>query len=88
MFGMGGGPPVLLLHGFPGCWCSRRHQVPALAAAGFTAVAPDLRGYHRTGHLNRGYDIRTLAADVAHVIEALGFQRADVVGHDWGEAVA
>lgn len=85
---MGEGAPVVLLHGFPENWYSWRHQLPALAAAGFTAIAPDLRGYGQTGTPADGYDIRTLAGDIAHLIEALGYQRAAVVGHDWGGAVA
>jgi pimeloyl-ACP methyl ester carboxylesterase len=81
------GPLVLLLHGFPELSRSWRHQLPALAAAGFRAVAPDLRGYGKTD--KRGpYDLRTLAADVAALVRALGRERAVVVGHDWGGAVA
>jgi pimeloyl-ACP methyl ester carboxylesterase len=81
------GPLVLLLHGFPETSRSFRHQVPALAAAGHRAVAPDLRGYGRSG--TRGpYDLATLAADVAGLVRALGRERATVIGHDWGGAVA
>jgi pimeloyl-ACP methyl ester carboxylesterase len=81
------GPLVLLLHGFPELSRSWRHQLPALAAAGWRAVAPDLRGYGRTER--RGpYDLRTLAADVAGLVGALGRERAVVCGHDWGGGVA
>src|SRR2546425_9161022 len=87
---MGQGPLVLLLHGFPECWVSWRNQMPALAAAGFRAVAPDLRGYGRSDK-PRGLDayrVEVLARDVARLVEALGAERARVVGHDWGGAVA
>ncbi len=81
------GPLVLLLHGFPELSRSWSHQLPALAAAGYRAVAPDLRGYGRSER--RGpYDLGTLAADAAGMVTALGRDRAVVVGHDWGGAVA
>lgn len=80
-------PLVLLLHGFPELARSWRHQLPALAAAGWRAVAPDLRGYGGTEQ--RGpYDLATLSADAAGLVRALGRGRAVVVGHDWGGAVA
>lgn len=82
------GPLVLLLHGFPELSRSWRHQLPALAAAGFRAVAPDLRGYGRSGGRDGPFDLRTLADDVAGLVGALGRPRAAVVGHDWGGAVA
>jgi epoxide hydrolase 4 len=80
------GPVVLLLHGFPELARSWRHQLPALADAGFRAVAPDLRGYGRTER--RGpYDTATLAADVAGLVAALGARDAAVVAHDWGGVI-
>jgi pimeloyl-ACP methyl ester carboxylesterase len=84
------GPLVILLHGFPECWASWRHQLPALAAAGFRAVAPDLRGYGGSDkpHGVRAYRIEKLVGDVAALIAALGRERADVVGHDWGGHIA
>jgi pimeloyl-ACP methyl ester carboxylesterase len=87
---MGQGPLVLLLHGFPECWVSWRNQMPALAAAGFRAVAPDLRGYGKSDKPPGldAYRIEVLARDVARLVEALGAERAHVVGHDWGGAVA
>jgi pimeloyl-ACP methyl ester carboxylesterase len=88
--GPGDGPLVLLLHGFPECWASWRYQLPALAAAGFRAVAPDLRGYG-TSEKPRGvleYTLPKLARDVDGLIAALGRDRADLVGHDWGGYVA
>ncbi len=81
------GPLVLLLHGFPELSRSWRHQLPALAAAGYRAVAPDLRGYGGTDALGP-YDVRTLARDVDALIGALGRERATVVGHDWGGVIA
>ena len=80
----GDGPLVLLLHGFPQFWWTWRSQLTALADAGFRAVAPDLRGYGASDKPPRGYDLPTLAADVAALVRALGERDAVVVGHDWG----
>ena len=84
------GPPVLLLHGFPECWYSWRRQLPALAQAGFRAIAPDLRGYNLSDKPGRidDYAPDKLAGDVVSLANALGYKRLDVVGHDWGGAVA
>jgi epoxide hydrolase A/B len=86
----GEGPLVLLLHGFPECWYSWRHQLTALAQAGFHAVAPDQRGYCRTGGPAAAdqYTILHLTGDVIALMDALGEQRAFVAGHDWGAPVA
>ncbi|GLW66724.1 epoxide hydrolase [Actinomadura rubrobrunea] len=86
----GSGPLVLLLHGFPECWYSWRHQLVALAEAGYHAVAPDQRGYARTGGPARVEDctILHLVGDVVGLIDALGEDRAVVAGHDWGAPVA
>src|SRR4051812_14390433 len=86
----GEGPLVVLLHGFPEFWWSWRHQIPALAAAGFRVVAVDMRGYAESEKPPRWQDYRMelLAADVAALIGELGEERAHVVGHDWGAAVA
>jgi pimeloyl-ACP methyl ester carboxylesterase len=84
----GEGPLVLLLHGFPQFWWTWRAQLPALAAAGFRAVAPDLRGYGASDKPPRGYDLPTLSADVAALVRALGERDAVVVGHDWGGLLA
>jgi pimeloyl-ACP methyl ester carboxylesterase len=81
---MGEGPLVLLLHGFPQFWWSMRHQLEALAAAGYRAVAPDLRGYGASDKPPRGYDAVTLASDVAGMVRALGARDAILIGHDWG----
>ena len=78
------GPLVLLLHGFPQFWWSWRDQLPALAAAGYRAVALDLRGYGGSDKPPRGYDTPTLAADVAGVVRALGAGGAVIAGQDWG----
>jgi pimeloyl-ACP methyl ester carboxylesterase len=85
-------PAVVLLHGFPEFWYGWRHQIPAVAAAGFHVVAPDLRGYN-TSDKPPGvadYRIDLLAADVAAVIRQVSGNggRAHLVGHDWGGVVA
>ncbi len=86
----GEGPLVVLLHGFPEFWWSWRHQIPALVAAGYRVVAPDQRGHAQSDRPPgwRDYRIERLAADVAGLITAVGEERAIVVGHDWGAAVA
>jgi epoxide hydrolase 4 len=86
----GEGPLVVLLHGFPELWFSWRFQIPALVAAGFRVVAPDMRGYNLSSK-PRGasaYDTDRLAADVRDLIHERGAERALVAGHDWGAAVA
>lgn len=86
----GTGPLVLLVHGFPECWYSWRHQLPALAAAGYRAVAPDVRGYGRSAKpaATEAYRMRELVEDNAAVVRALGEESAVVVGHDWGATIA
>ncbi|MGD0116398.1 MAG: alpha/beta hydrolase [Dehalococcoidia bacterium] len=86
----GEGPLVLLLHGFPELWYSWRHQLPALADAGYHVVAPDVRGYGRTDAPEpvESYSMRNLAADAVGVLDALSAERAVVVGHDWGAPIA
>ncbi len=90
----GEGPLVVLLHGFPEFWYAWRHQIPALAAAGFRAVAPDLRGYNLSDKPRgvRAYRVEALLGDLAGLIALLGAEqgdpRAHVVGHDWGGAFA
>jgi len=83
-----GAPTVLLLHGFPAFWWSWRHQLPALAAAGYHAVAMDLRGYGGSDKTPNGYDPLTLARDVVGVVKSLGERQAGVVGSGWGGYVA
>ena len=84
------GPLVILLHGFPECWYSWREYLPALAEAGFRAVAPDMRGYNLSEKPKgiRSYDLPALTADVMGLIRAFGEEKAVIVGHDWGAAVA
>lgn len=85
----GKGPLVLLLHGFPDTAHSWDRVMPAVAQAGFRAVAPFMRGYHPTSIPADGrYDGDTLGRDVLALIEALGEQTAIVVGHDWGALAA
>jgi pimeloyl-ACP methyl ester carboxylesterase len=86
----GAGPLVLLLHGFPELWYAWRHQMPALAAAGFHVVAPDLRGYNLSDkpHGVTEYAVEKLADDVHGLMLSLGAHRANVVGHDFGAGIA
>lgn len=86
----GSGPLVLLVHGFPESWYSWRHQLPALAAAGYRAVAVDVRGYGRSSRPEDpgAYRMLDLVADNLAVVEALGERTAVVVGHDWGSPIA
>lgn len=84
----GEGPLVVLLHGFPLFWWSWRTQLVSLAAAGYRAVAMDMRGYGGSDHTPHGYDPTTLSHDVAAVIRSLGEASAIVVGHGWGGLVA
>lgn len=82
----GSGPPVLLIHGFPDDHAVWRHQLPALVAAGYNVIAPDLRGCGQTEAPAKvaDYRIPTLVADLVALLDDLGIDRARVVGHDWG----
>jgi pimeloyl-ACP methyl ester carboxylesterase len=84
------GPPVLLLHGFPDSWRLWRHQISALADAGHRVIAPDLRGFGDSAKPEavEAYRMRALVTDVVGVLDALGVERADVAGHDWGASLA
>src|SRR5215469_3660042 len=86
----GDGHPVLLLHGFPDSGLLWRHQVPALAGAGFRVIVPDLRGYGRSGKPEavEAYSIPLLAGDVMAILADLEITKAHVVGHDWGAGLA
>ncbi len=87
----GSGPDIALcLHGFPESRWSWRHQLPALAAAGWHAVAPDLRGYGGTTRpLSRNaYRMDRLVEDVSALFDALGARRRLLIGHDWGAFIA
>jgi pimeloyl-ACP methyl ester carboxylesterase len=86
----GVGPLVLLCHGFPESWYSWRHQLQALAEAGFHAVAPDMRGYGETDRPQEidKYTLLHLVGDMVGVLDALGSDKAVIAGHDWGAPVA
>ncbi|MET8825695.1 alpha/beta hydrolase [Streptomyces sp. NPDC004610] len=86
----GGGPLVLLVHGFPEGWYSWRHQLPALAGAGYRAAALDVRGYGRSSRPAdpAAYRMLDLVADAVAVVEGLGERSAVIVGHDWGANIA
>ena len=87
---IGEGPLVLFCHGFPESWYSWRHQLPAVADAGYHAVAMDMRGYGGTtqpGDIG-AYTLNDLVGDTVGVVHALGASTAVVVGHDWGAPVA
>jgi pimeloyl-ACP methyl ester carboxylesterase len=86
----GEGPLVLLCHGFPESWYSWRHQIDALAAAGFHAVAPDMRGYGKSDRPEAidQYTIFHLIGDMIGLLDALETASAVIVGHDWGASVA
>ncbi len=87
---VGEGRPVVLLHGFPDSARLWRHQVPALAQAGFKVIVPDMRGYARSDKPAdvSAYSMQMLVGDVLAVMSDAGVERAHVVGHDWGAAVA
>ena len=85
----GSGFPVLFCHGFPEIWYSWRHQLHALAEAGFRAIAPDQRGYGDTdapATIDQ-YTIHHLVGDLTGLLDALGIEQAAIVGHDWGGLV-
>ena len=86
----GEGPLVLLCHGFPESWYSWRHQLTALAAAGFHAVAPDMRGYGRSDRPEAidQYTLLHLVCDMVGLLDVLGAEQAVIAGHDWGAPVA
>ncbi len=86
----GDGPLIILCHGFPECWYSWRHQLPALANAGFRAVAPDLRGYGQSDRPEEmeKYTILDDIGDIVGLVDALGTKQAVIAGHDIGAAIA
>ena len=86
----GAGKPVVLLHGFPELAHSWRHQLGALAEAGYRAVAPDMRGYGDSPAPDEiaAYDIFELCGDVDRLLDRIGAEQAAIVGHDWGATVA
>ncbi|GAB3509186.1 epoxide hydrolase EphM [Spirosoma knui] len=84
------GPLLILLHGFPEFWYGWKRQIDDLAGAGYRVWVPDQRGYNRSDKPAgvKSYTVDTLAADVVGLIDAAGAQKARLVGHDWGAAVA
>ncbi len=85
----GDGLPVVMCHGFPGLWYSWRHQLPVLAAAGYRAIAVDMRGYGRSGRPSSPgeYDRSRTVADMVGLLDALGIEEAVFAGHDFGAAL-
>ena len=86
----GDGPLVVLCHGWPESWYSWRHQIAALADAGYRAVALDMRGYGRSSQPEpvAAYDLTHLVGDIVGLVKTIGVDNAVVVGHDWGAPVA
>lgn len=84
------GKPLVLLHGFPEFWYGWRHQIPALAEAGFRLIVPDQRGYNLSSVPKevRAYGMDELVGDVIGLLDHFGLDRVGLVGHDWGAAVA
>ncbi|MCA9830202.1 MAG: alpha/beta hydrolase [Dehalococcoidia bacterium] len=82
----GDGFPVVMCHGWPELWYSWRHQLPFLAANGFRAIAPDMRGYGETDAPvdSEGYRSSSICADIAGLLDALEIEKAVIAGHDWG----
>jgi soluble epoxide hydrolase/lipid-phosphate phosphatase len=90
VYEQGDGEPVLLIHGFPELAFSWRHQMPALAAAGYRAIAPDLCGYGASDKPEgtEKYTIQELMADMTGLLDAMEIERAHIAGHDWGALLA
>ncbi|HEX9839153.1 MAG TPA: alpha/beta hydrolase [Anaerolineales bacterium] len=84
------GAPVILLHGFPEFWYGWRKQIPALVEAGCRVIIPDQRGYNLSDKPRpvKAYNMHELVNDVIGLIDALDYQKVNLVGHDWGAAVA
>jgi len=90
MVGPKSGPPVILLHGFPEFWRGWVKQLPALVEAGCRVIVPDQRGYNLSDKPRgvKAYNLRELVNDVVGLVDALGYEKVNLVGHDWGAAVA
>jgi pimeloyl-ACP methyl ester carboxylesterase len=86
----GAGPAVLLLHGWPDSSVGWRHQIPALANAGYRVIAPDLRGFGASARTEgvEAYRMDVLVGDVLAILDVLGARQVNVVGHDWGSALS
>ena len=87
---MGDGPLVIFCHGWPESWYSYRYQLPEVAAAGYKAVAYDVRGYGESDKpfAIDAYTMKNMTQDVIGIIEALGYETAITIGHDWGGPIA
>ncbi|MBT9313724.1 alpha/beta fold hydrolase [Leptothoe kymatousa] len=83
----GKGKLVILLHGLFEFWYSWRYQLPYLSRH-FKVVVPDLRGYNDSDKPHNGYDLDTLSSDICALIQGLGYEKAHIVGHDWGGSIA
>jgi len=90
MAGPKDGKPVLLLHGFHEFWYGWRAQIPALAEAGYRVIVPDQRGYNLSDKPKgvKAYSVDKLVADILGLMDALGYDKANLIGHDWGAMVA
>jgi pimeloyl-ACP methyl ester carboxylesterase len=90
MAGPQSGIPVILLHGFPDYWRGWLKQIPALVEAGCRVIVPDQRGYNLSDKPKgvKSYEVYTLVEDTIGLIDALGYEKVNLVGHDWGAAVA
>ncbi len=84
----GSGPLMVMLHGFPEMMESWRHQINYFSEKGYKTVAPNMRGYGASGRPRKGYDVDTLADDVAGLFDHYGADKAILVAHDWGGVVA
>lgn len=84
------GIPVILLHGFPEFWYGWRKQIPALAEAGCRVIVPDQRGYNLSDKPKgvKNYRVEELVKDILGLIDALEYEKVNLVGHDWGAVVA
>ena len=82
------GDPVLVLHGWPQNWYQWRHQIPALAGAGYRVIVPDLRGFGQTEATPGGYEKENMATDVLNLMDAMGVGRVKLLAHDWGGWIA
>ena len=78
------GDPVLVLHGWPQHWYQWRHQIPALAEAGYRVIVPDLRGFGQSEAPPKGYDKENMATDVLNLMDTMGLERVKLLAHDWG----
>lgn len=84
------GPPVILLHGFPEFWYGWKKQIPALVEAGYRVIVPDQRGYNLSDKPKgvSAYRVNELVNDIVGLIDALEYEKVNLVGHDWGAMVA